>query len=64
MILTKKFYFFPEVLFLAVLFLALAFVEVFFLPPKALLKLDAYFGVEPTRRIVTASFPYNFSLMI
>ncbi len=64
MILTEKFYFFPEAFFLVVLFFALAFLEVFFLPPKALLKLDAYFGVEPTRRIVTASFPYDFGLMI
>ena len=66
---TKTFYFFRAVFFLVVLFLVVlfltpAFVEVFFRPPKALSKLDAYPGVEPTRRIVTASFPYNISLVI
>ena len=45
-------------------FLALALEALFFFAPNALSKFEAYLGVEPTRRIVTASFPYDFSLMI
>ena len=44
-----------------VFFLALALEEPFFFAPKALSKFEAYLGVEPTRRIVTALFPYGSS---
>ena len=40
-------------------FLALALEALFFFAPNALSKFEAYLGVEPTRRIVTASFPYG-----
>ena len=47
-----------------VFLLALAFEAPFFFAPKALSKFDAYLGVEPTRRIVTALVPYGSSLGI
>jgi len=45
-------------------FLALALEALFFFAPNALSKFEAYLGVEPTRRIVTASFPYSGSSRI